>query len=986
MPIAPVAAVVAPGDRWLLAFVLATLVVLVGGAWVRRLARHRGGRDRDQEPEIRGLRRRGGALLATGPLVGLLVAPLAGDRAALAALGAVALGVFGAVTERRRGFTPEVWLVVLGAAIVAAIVGVRFGPTGVEALDVLLGIGFVWLVTVAFDGLGNADGVVPTLGLCSGLGVLALAAFGDHLGPANVAAGLTGACLAFLAYNLRPASVFAGRGGRLSVGFALGVTALSVEPTSGSAGALVVPLLVCGVALFDWAFVAADRLRRRRRLAAERRDHLVHRFLARDATVNEVVLLFAGVQLLLSTLAVFAGRDVVSVVVVAPIAFVVLAMLGGAALAAPLEQMRPVGFSGRAVVITSLVVLLLGLAVVPAALAVPDVATTMQDGRREAERGLAAARNGDTIEAAFAFKRASIHFDDAADRMRGPLLQPARMVPGLAPNVRAARTLAEVGRDLAAAGESVASTVVPENLDVVDGRVDLAEVRRVTPSLEEAADALEDALASVEGVLDEPYLVSPVRDAAREVRGQLAQSAGEARRTANAAKLAPAILGGDGPRRYLLVVQNNAEARATGGFIGSYGVLTADGGKVSVSELQRTGVWNAAIRDAGDEVTLEAPDDYVMRYGQFRPERTLQNVNLSPDFPTVAGVLTSLTEVAGVGPVDGVMAVDPKGLAALLSLTGPVDVAPWPVEITADNVVDVTLRDAYAEFARTPERADFLGDVAEVVVDEATSGELGKPARVAEALGAAAHEGHIALAFTRPEEQRLARSLGAAGAAPRSRDRDVMLVTTSNVSANKLDYYLQRTFDYRVTLTPRGPGEPADAEAQLIVNLANTAPTDGLPPTVAGPYEGQPGRFREGELLSYVSVYTPLDLESSTVGGQAVPATQREELGSNVISTYMDLDAQETDTLDLRLVGEIPVDDGGWYTLDLGHQASLQPDRMRISVSVPEGWRIDAVRGGLARTDDRRAVQLRELDRPGTVRVHVVPAGTNLWERLKAGG
>src|SRR5206468_1636074 len=129
------------------------------------------------------------------------------------------------------------------------------------------------------------------------------------------------------------------------------------------------------------------------------------------------------------------------------------------------------------------------------------------------------------------------------------------------------------------------------------------------------------------------------------------------------------ILGGHGTRRYLLVVQNNAEARATGGFIGSYGVLTAEDGDVSVGRLLRTASWNAAIaQHAG--VKLEAPADYVRRYGQFEPERVLQNVNLSPDFPTVAEVLMSLSEDAGVGKVDGVMAVDPKGLAALLELTG----------------------------------------------------------------------------------------------------------------------------------------------------------------------------------------------------------------------------------------------------------------------------------------------------------------------------
>ena len=112
------------------------------------------------------------------------------------------------------------------------------------------------------------------------------------------------------------------------------------------------------------------------------------------------------------------------------------------------------------------------------------------------------------------------------------------------------------------------------------------------------------------------------------------------------------------------------------------------------------------------------------------------------------------------------IAVDPAGLAALLSLTGPVTVPQWPTAISADNVVDVTLRDAYATLgteAQTEERVDFLGDVAHAASTPRRPASSGSPATIAKALGAAAHEGHLVLAFARPDEQRLAEELDAAG-------------------------------------------------------------------------------------------------------------------------------------------------------------------------------------------------------------------------------
>jgi hypothetical protein len=128
-----------------------------------------------------------------------------------------------------------------------------------------------------------------------------------------------------------------------------------------------------------------------------------------------------------------------------------------------------------------------------------------------------------------------------------------------------------------------------------------------------------------------------------------------------------------------------------------------------------------------------------------------------------------------------------------------------------------------------------------------------------------------------------------------------------------------------------------------------------------------------------------MDLVRAKVEGQRVPASQGTELGTNVISTLVDVDAGRAKTLTVDLAGEVPMGDDGWYTLHLGHQPSLSPDRARVSVTVPEGWRIDKVSGGLVKVLNRRAARILQLDRPTTLRVRVVPDATSLWERLRTG-
>ena len=119
----------------------------------------------------------------------------------------------------------------------------------------------------------------------------------------------------------------------------------------------------------------------------------------------------------------------------------------------------------------------------PSVLAVPDVRDSMEAGRSAATRALTAARNGDAPAAELNFRRAAGEFEEAADQLSSPLLAGGRAIPVLGANVNAARTLADIGKDLAAAGEQLTGEVNPEALQVVDGRLPIEEVRRVEPVL-----------------------------------------------------------------------------------------------------------------------------------------------------------------------------------------------------------------------------------------------------------------------------------------------------------------------------------------------------------------------------------------------------------------------------------------------------------------------------------------------------------------------
>ena len=301
------------------------------------------------------------------------------------------------------------------------------------------------------------------------------------------------------------------------------------------------------------------------------------------------------------------------------------------------------------------IVLLFGLSVLAAAQGVREV----EKAQDSLQRALREGRRGDTVQAA-----ARVRGGGRALRQREPLGRRARWAgradssrwsprtsvrPGTSPVAGA--TSPDAGLELAEAANT--------KLQVADGTVRVDVVREIEPKLEAATALLRDTLDTVDG-LRQPYLVSTVKDRVERATRELRQVVSEADNSVAAAKMTPAVFGADRPRRYFLAIQNPAELRATGGIIGNWGILTVAEGKVTLEEVSRTRLLNEdGVQPADSTRTLDAPPEYLDRYERFTPAQIWQNLNVSPDFPTVGKLIANLLPQSGGGDIDGVVAVDP---------------------------------------------------------------------------------------------------------------------------------------------------------------------------------------------------------------------------------------------------------------------------------------------------------------------------------------
>jgi UDP-GlcNAc:undecaprenyl-phosphate GlcNAc-1-phosphate transferase len=173
---------------------------------------------------------------------------------------------------------------------------------------IAIGLTLLWVVAIT-----NAYNLIDIMdGLCGGVGAIAAAALcavSLISGRANdtlILAPLLGALLAFLPFNFPRAKIYLGDCGALLVGFVLAAMTVGEEYSSTNPLALLAPLLILGVPIFDTLFIMGIRYRRGVSMFKGSPDHLALRLVKIGWSKTQTVLALWGATLVLSLLAIWS--------------------------------------------------------------------------------------------------------------------------------------------------------------------------------------------------------------------------------------------------------------------------------------------------------------------------------------------------------------------------------------------------------------------------------------------------------------------------------------------------------------------------------------------------------------------------------------------------------------------------------------------------------------------------------------------------------
>jgi UDP-GlcNAc:undecaprenyl-phosphate GlcNAc-1-phosphate transferase len=218
----------------------------------------------------------GGLAIYLSFLVTLCVTPL--DSSMVGLLLAATLVLLLGLIDDLNAMTPTVKLLgQLLAAFVLIKTGVRIEIALLGELSTVFTILWIVAITNAFNIIDVHDGLSSGVAFVVLLFLFVIAVLNGDVTTALFAIALAGAILGFLRSNFAPASIYLGDAGSMLIGFMTGALAMRSAYADHNRLAVVAPLLLLAVPLFDTALVTVLRLRQGRSPFRGSPDHFAVR-------------------------------------------------------------------------------------------------------------------------------------------------------------------------------------------------------------------------------------------------------------------------------------------------------------------------------------------------------------------------------------------------------------------------------------------------------------------------------------------------------------------------------------------------------------------------------------------------------------------------------------------------------------------------------------------------------------------------------------
>ena len=422
---------------------------------------------------------------------------------------------------------------------------------------------------------------------------------------------------------------------------------------------------------------------------------------------------------------------------------------------------------------------------------------SLTEANSKKDQALVAQANDDFVGAAAQFQAASQLADSS------PLLRALETLPIVGEQASSRHTavtgISGMGVAIAQAGIDLAALdgqLIKRPTSGQQGRTVLTLLGEVQPTLAKIRDDLTHAQTSA-GAVDIRVLPNGQRATFVKARDTISSGLSGLDEFERLMPVLTEILGGNGVRNYLIEQVNPAELRAGGGFIGTYSIVRADHGKLS-------------LVSSGDSYKLANPRPLPGKPGFIPIPSPLREVipdvswsfvdsNIYPDFPSNAKTALRFAQPHVKVKLDAVISMDYYTVAKMLELTGPLAVPGYQTTVSATTFIPQIIK---RDIAGEPHHKAILAAIAGPLMARVSALPSSQwPALIGSLNGLAAGR-HLQAYFVNAATQQEIDRVGWSGTVNPNASQDYMMDVESNYYGNKVNYFLERHFT--VSLTRNG--------------------------------------------------------------------------------------------------------------------------------------------------------------------------------------
>lgn len=389
----------------------------------------------------------------------------------------------------------------------------------------------------------------------------------------------------------------------------------------------------------------------------------------------------------------------------------------------------------------------------------------------------------------------------------------------------------------------------------------------------------------------------------------------------------PTVLGKDERQRYLILLQNESEIRATGGWPTSYGVLGIEGGQIR--EIFVDDIYNADGTLKIQGKTYTPPESMAKALNLTKWSFSL--ANWYPDLSDTHDSLEKFTKDLGIGSkIDGVITIDIAFLQKLLDKWGGIQVPGEDEIITSQNIYP-KIFEMHEEFEPgSTQKASFLANLANEVVKKIFSMKISDLMSLKDVFVSSLDEKHIQATFRNSDAYAFFNKRNWAGSLD-DKFNSAPAVVDWNWGGNKANLFLDKNHALKINI-----------KNEKTIDFAYTLSVENKSTSTTYPY---------GDYINYERVYIPSDAVLTKIEGfENNKFDIYKENGFKVIGGWFNTKIQSISTLKIEYTLQKNANSGNFplvqskanafFDINIFKQAGEKNYAYKLDITYPVTWKL----------------------------------------------